>query len=123
MEHIDRITENVGRTFRSFGGGQKDFDNPIAEALKDEPLQFAAGVHIKKVVEYVLSESAHDDLLAACKAIAHLSRHGDIIASLYGSGNLVAECQRAVKKAECPYKKTVQYINKAKFDVLQAFEG
>jgi len=57
MKKIDKITQVIGRKFRSFGGGQKSFNNPIAEVLKDKPLQFAAGVDIKSVVKEVLKES------------------------------------------------------------------
>lgn len=57
MKKIDKITQIIGRKFRSFGGGQTGFNNPKAMALKDEPLQFAAGVDIKSVVKAVLSEA------------------------------------------------------------------
>ena len=60
MSKVDKITQIIGRKFRSFGGGQKGFNNPLAMALKDQPLQFAAGVDIKsvvKVVKAVLSEA------------------------------------------------------------------
>ena len=57
MKKVDRITQVIGRKFRSFGGGQTGFNNPIAIALKDQPLQFAAGVDIKSVVKTVLSEA------------------------------------------------------------------
>lgn len=56
MSKVDEITQIIGRKFRSFGGGQKGFNNPIAAALKDQPFQFAAGVDIKSVVGEVLSE-------------------------------------------------------------------
>ena len=57
MKKVDKITQIIGRKFRSFGGGQTGFNNPIVMALKDEPLQFAAGVDIKSVVKAVLSEA------------------------------------------------------------------
>lgn len=57
MKKVDKITQFIGRNFRSFGGGQKCFNNPIAEALKNQPLQFAAGVDIKSVVKAVLKEN------------------------------------------------------------------
>lgn len=57
MKKVDKITLIIGRKFRSFGGGQKGFNNPLAIALKDEPLQFAAGVDIKSVIKAVLSEA------------------------------------------------------------------
>jgi len=57
MKKVDRITQVIGRKFRSFGGGQTGFNNPIAVALKDNPLQFATGVDIKSVVTEVLKEA------------------------------------------------------------------
>lgn len=54
MRRIDKITQIIGRKFRSFGGGQTSNWNPIINALKDNPLQFAAGVDIKSVVKAVL---------------------------------------------------------------------
>ena len=57
MRKIDKITQIIGRKFRYFGGGQKAFNNPLAVALKDEPLQFALGVDIKSVVKAVLREN------------------------------------------------------------------
>lgn len=66
---VNEVTSIIGRKFRSFGGGQSGYNNPMAVALKDRPLQFAAGVDIKSVVETVLVESGHDVLLDACKEI------------------------------------------------------
>ena len=57
MKKVDKITQIIGRKFCSFGGGRGSNFNPLAEALKDEPLQFAAGVDIKSVVKSVLSEA------------------------------------------------------------------
>ena len=57
MRKVDKITQYIGRNFRSFGGGQKCFNNPIAETLKNQPLQFALGVDIKSVVKAVLKEN------------------------------------------------------------------
>lgn len=57
MGRIDKITQIIGKKFRSLGGGQKSNWNPIVNALKDEPLQFAAGVDIKSVVKEVLKEA------------------------------------------------------------------
>ena len=53
---IDEITQIIGQKFRSFGGGHTSFNNPVSAALKDQPLQFAAGVNIKDVVRAVLYE-------------------------------------------------------------------
>ena len=67
MSKVDEITKGVGLNFPSFGGGQGSDFNPIAATLKNRPFQFAAGVDIKSVVEFVLRESGHDDLVAACE--------------------------------------------------------
>lgn len=67
MNNVDRITKLIGQRFRSFGGGQKSNWNPVVNALADNPLQFAAGVDIKDVVEVVLDQSGHDALLATIK--------------------------------------------------------
>ena len=48
-------------------------------------------------VELANYKASHKGLMEACKAIANLSQHGDIMASLYGSGALVAQCQKALK--------------------------
>jgi hypothetical protein len=55
---LDNITKSVGVHFRTFGGGQDDrWDpNPIALAMKDKPLVFAAGVDVRKVVEFIAQE-------------------------------------------------------------------
>jgi len=55
-QQIKELTEKVGRKFRSFGGGHGQSGNPLAEALKDGPLQFAAGVDIKSVVIFMIEE-------------------------------------------------------------------
>ena len=57
MDRINEITQIVGQKFRSFGGGQENPYNPVSMALKDQQLQFAAGVDIKAVVETVLNEA------------------------------------------------------------------
>jgi hypothetical protein len=52
---LDFIVAEVGQHFPCFGGGRTSGWNPIAAALSAEPLQFAAGVDVKAVVEFVLS--------------------------------------------------------------------
>ena len=54
INRIRFITDLASRRFRSFGGGSVSPDNPISHALKDRPPQFAAGVDIQKVVEFVV---------------------------------------------------------------------
>ena len=62
-----KIQQHIQKSFRTFGGGEVIPFNPVAAALKDEPLQFAAGVDVEDVIKVVLAESGFDDLLAACK--------------------------------------------------------
>ena len=64
---IEEITQFIAHNFRSFGDGQKSNWNPVVNALKDEPPQFAAGVDIKDVVEAIMKESGFDDLLKLCE--------------------------------------------------------
>ncbi len=53
------IIERVTRSFRSFGGGKtSDWGNPISRALKDQPPQFAAGVDIGQVVDFIMRMDA-----------------------------------------------------------------
>lgn len=65
-ELLDRITAEASRNFRSFGGGQISAGNPISEAMKDRAPAFAAGVHIREVVDFVVrslrepSKAMHD---------------------------------------------------------------
>jgi hypothetical protein len=54
MPDTDVIVIEIGKHFRTFGGGRDSADNPVAHALKDEPLQFAAGVDVQEVVLFVL---------------------------------------------------------------------
>lgn len=67
MTKVDEITQIIGRKFLSFGGGRGSQFNPMAEALKDEELQFATGVDIKSVVQEILKEAGIDNLLKACR--------------------------------------------------------
>lgn len=54
---INYIVAAVAANFRSFGGGQEPaWGNPLAHALRDKPAQFAAGVDIKEVVEFIIKE-------------------------------------------------------------------
>lgn len=60
-EQIKTIVAEIGVRFRTFGGGvgseSRPWHNPIAEALKDTPLSFAAGVPVEQVVRFVLEEA------------------------------------------------------------------
>jgi len=71
MKDIDRITQIVGQKFCSFGGGQENPYNPVSMALKDQPLQFAAGVDIKAVVIAVI-----DEAVIPIRGIPAEDRHG-----------------------------------------------
>lgn len=54
---VDAITSSIVEKFRTFGGGaSSSWGNPIAMALADKSAQFAAGVDVKEVVEFVLSQ-------------------------------------------------------------------
>lgn len=55
QEMVEEIMAEIPKHFRTFGGGRdvSDSNNPIAHALKDQPLQFAAGVDVRDVVETV----------------------------------------------------------------------
>lgn len=54
-QKIEQITELVSNRFNTFGGGKKSsWGNPIAAALEDKPLVFAAGVSVRDVVEFVV---------------------------------------------------------------------
>ncbi len=56
---LNYLVISIGKNFRTFGGGDRNtHNNPMAVALKDEPLQFAAGVDVKEVVEFILNELA-----------------------------------------------------------------
>ena len=57
MNKVDKIVKIVGQRFRSFGGEQENPYNPISTALRNQSLQFAAGVDIKAVVEVVLDKA------------------------------------------------------------------
>lgn len=52
---VSEIIAEIGVRFQTFGGGIVGCqDNPISHALKDRPLQFAAGVDVADVVRCVL---------------------------------------------------------------------
>lgn len=53
-ETTDDLILLVAANFRSFGGGHVTRGNPLSHALQDAPPQFAAGVDIREVVEFVL---------------------------------------------------------------------
>ena len=53
-ETIDDVVALTSVKFPTFGGGKvSSWGNPIAHALKDEPPQFAAGVDVREVVEFI----------------------------------------------------------------------
>ena len=52
--NIDDLVLKVTQSFHSFGGGQGG--SFLADALKDEEPSFGAGVSIRDVVEFVLTE-------------------------------------------------------------------
>ncbi len=57
MTRVQRIAVKVGVRFPCFGGGEiRTQNNPLAFALRNDPLQFAAGVDVTEVVKFVLAE-------------------------------------------------------------------
>ncbi len=50
------IMSRIQSEFRTFGGGEVTRGNPLSVALKDHPLQFAAGVDVAGVVGVVIEE-------------------------------------------------------------------
>jgi len=62
----DCIALYVASKTRTFGGGDRDTIewNPIAAALEDAPLQFAAGVHVRDVVDLVFEAIREIEKLA-----------------------------------------------------------
>ena len=56
-DKIREIMAEIGVRFRCFGGGVSNEYNPISVALKNQPLQFAAGVDVEDVVRLVISMS------------------------------------------------------------------
>jgi hypothetical protein len=52
------IVSAVAARFRTFGGGKVNPSNPISVALENKPPQFAAGVDIAEVVEFIVNEIA-----------------------------------------------------------------
>lgn len=47
------LVVEVASKFRTFGGGNVNKNNPISIALKDQPSQFAAGVDVGQVVDFI----------------------------------------------------------------------
>jgi len=99
---MKQIMNRIKKQFRCFGGGDtRTAFNPIAAALKDEPLQFAAGVDVASVVRVILDESGHDDLLEACKGLhGALSRMIDKHDPDSIEAEWLAESHEAITKAE-----------------------
>ena len=57
MKTIEQIEKIIGEEFPCFGGGHDSNYNPLVKALKDKPLQFAAGVPVRAVVVAVLEHA------------------------------------------------------------------
>lgn len=45
----------IGANFRTFGGSRPHGGNPIAAAMEGKPLEFAAGVSVDQVVDFVIN--------------------------------------------------------------------
>ena len=52
--NTDYIVKLVTARFRTFGGGQTSEFNPLVNMLKDKEPQFAAGVDVREVVDYIV---------------------------------------------------------------------
>lgn len=51
-----QIVADIASEFPCFGGGREpDESNPMTHWTKDEPPQFALGVDVRKVVDYIIS--------------------------------------------------------------------
>ena len=103
----------------SWKGGGVDVSNssnPIAHALKYEPLQFAAGVDVLSVFKVILKVSSHDDLLDACKKIHAAIGSGDPTAICNVCASLVIP---AIAKAEKAWNTRADCSN----DLLKACEA
>lgn len=74
----EQIVTKIGKQFRTFGGGRGSYNNPMAAALKDKPLQFAACVDVAEVVAFVLKESGHDKLLELGRRACFLLERNNI---------------------------------------------
>ena len=87
MKSVDEITQIIGQKFRSFGGGQENPYNPVSMALKDQPLQFAAGVSIKDVVRTVLYYSETERMLTKkdFKAVAGIIKASIDVTIIYST--------------------------------------
>lgn len=56
-DEVEQITAKIAERFSTFGGGRSGNGwNPIADAMKDEPLAFAGMVSVRDVVQFVLDE-------------------------------------------------------------------
>lgn len=57
-ELVEAIVAELSRRFRTFGGGRDGGGfNPLADALKDQAVTFAAGVDAAEVVRFILSRA------------------------------------------------------------------
>jgi len=74
MAKQNKIENYIQKTFRTFGGGEFTEGNPVSIALKDRPLQFAAGVDVDDVIRAVLKLSGQPALLEACKKVQQYAK-------------------------------------------------
>lgn len=51
---VRALVPRVAAKFPSFGGGRWSQNNPLSQALKDEPVMFAAGVVVAEVIREVV---------------------------------------------------------------------
>ena len=55
-EIIAEIVRDITSHFKTFGGGKYIPGNPISVALQGEPPQFARGVNVEEVVQFIVSK-------------------------------------------------------------------
>lgn len=78
-ELVQTIMAEIPKHFRIFGGGVVSTPtNPISQALKDQPLQFAAGVDVRDVVETVAGMTLMHVLEKFSKEGADVPSAGDV---------------------------------------------
>lgn len=76
-ERVAIIAEAVAKKFTCFGGGRDSEWNPIAHAMKDRPLAFAAMVPVADVVNFVLGAVAGN---LASRVLDAVAAHAPAIA-------------------------------------------
>lgn len=75
---LQALVDLIQQKFRTFGGGRDGGGwNPVADALKDQPLQFAAGVGVRDVAAVVLEEARRQTFLKVADECANSFKAGE----------------------------------------------